>query len=431
VASSRRGPTSRIVGLLEDVADIADSVIVTIVLFGLTASVAQAQDRSWFEQETATGNWGGARERIVAAGITPRAGYATDLLANPVGGARQGFAYAGELEASLEFDLETLLGLKGSSFFIGAAWNSGQDLSERKIDNLFTVAQAFEGQSVRLAQMYFEQQLLDGALDLAIGRLSPGNDFATSELYGNYVSAGVNENPFSLSLNVESFSTDPVASWGFRAIVQPAERFYVAAGVYNADPKVGDDDENGVDFALNPQDGVLVIAEAGYRRNQETGATGLSGNFKIGGYHDSSDFGHFSDPDDQRKGNYGLYVLLDQMIYREGGAGSAQGLTPWAALTFAPIERVNTLPLFAAGGLVYQGLFPGRDDDATNLGLYYGRFSDDLPDQSFETVLEVNHRFQLAPWLYVTPDFQYVFRPGGSDKEPDAAVLGAEIGIDF
>jgi porin len=248
VASSRRGPTSRIVGLLEDVADIADSVVVTIVLFGLTASVAQAQDRSWFEQATATGNWGGARERIVAAGITPRAGYATDLLANPVGGARQGFAYAGELEASLEFDLEALLGLKGSSFFIGAAWNSGQDLSERKIDNLFTVAQAFEGQSVRLAQMYFEQQLLDGALDLAIGRLSTGNDFATSELYGNYVSAGVNENPFSLSLNVESFSTDPVASWGFRAIVEPAERFYVAAGVYNADPKVGDDDENGGRF---------------------------------------------------------------------------------------------------------------------------------------------------------------------------------------
>ena len=120
-----------------------------------------------------------------------------------------------------------------------------------------------------------------------------------------------------------------------------------------------------------------------------------------------------------------------QMVYREGGAGSGQGLTPWAALTFAPIERVNTLPLFAAGGLVYRGLVQGRDDDTTNLGVYYGAFSDDLPDQRFETVLEVNHRFQLTPWLYATPDFQYVFRPGGSDEEPDAAVLGAEIGVDF
>ena len=392
---------------------------------------AQAQEASWLEQETATGDWGGARTRLENAGITPSAGYTTDLLGNPVGGEKQGFEYAGELDASLEFDLETLLGLKGTAFHIGMAWNSGRDLSERKIDNLFTVSQVFEGQSVRLTQMYLKQGLFDGALELAIGRLSTGDDFATSELYENYVSGAINENPAGITENVESFSDDPIASWGVRAIVEPVERFYVATGVYNADPKVGDDDENGVDFVLNPQDGVLVIAEAGYRRNQEEGDTGLPGNFKIGGYYDSSDFESFSDPDDEREGNYGLYLLLDQMVYRDGGPGSEQGLTPWAALTFAPIERVNTLSLFAAGGLVYQGLLSGRDDDATSVGVYYGQFSDDLPDQRFETVVEVNHRFQLTPWLYVMPDFQYVFRPDGTDETDDAAVFGAEIGVDF
>jgi porin len=392
---------------------------------------AQAQDWSWFEQETATGDWGGARQRLVEAGITPQASYTTDLLANPIGGARRGFAYAGNLEASLEFELERLLGLTGSGFFIAASWASGRDLSERKIGNLFTVSQVFEGQSVRLAQMYFEQALLEERLSLAIGRLSTEEDFATSDPFENYVSAGVNGNPFSLPLNAPSFSTSPVASWGLRAIVEPSERVRLAAGVYNADPKVGDDDQNGVDFVLNPEDGVLVIAEAGYRHGQEDGDTGLPGNVKIGGYYDSSEFESFSDPDDERKGNYGLYALLDQMAYREGGPGSEEGLTPWVALTFASIERVNPLPFFAAGGLVYRGLFRGRDDDTTNLGVYYGRFSDDLPDQSFETVLEVNHRFQLAPWLYVAPDFQYVLRPNGSDDEPDAAVVGGEIGIDF
>ena len=78
-----------------------------VALFSLTAAAAQAQDRSWLEQASATGSWGGARERIVAAGITPAASYTTDLLANPVGGAKQGFAYAGQLEASLELNLET------------------------------------------------------------------------------------------------------------------------------------------------------------------------------------------------------------------------------------------------------------------------------------------------------------------------------------
>jgi porin len=414
-----------------DALALARTTIVAAALVGWSAIDARAQGGSWLGQDTATGNWGGARERLVAAGITPSASYATDLLANPVGGAGQGFEYAGELEGALEFDLERLLGLRGSSFLIAASWASGRDLSERRIGNLFTVAQAFEGQSVRLAQMYFEQELLEERLSLAVGRLSTGDDFATSELYDNYVNAAVNGNPSSLSQNAPSFSSDPVASWGVRAIAEASGRFRLAAGVYNADPKVGEDDENGVDFVLNPQDGVLAIAEASYRRNQEEDDTGLPGNVTIGGYYDSSDYESFSDPGDERRGNFGLYVLLDQMVHREGGAGSSEGLTPWAALTFAPIERVNTLPIFAAGGLVYQGLLPGRDDDTTNLGVYYAKLSDDLPDVSFETVAEVNHRFQLVPWLYLTPDFQYVFRPGGGGEEPDAAVLGAEIGIDF
>ena len=160
--------------------------------------------------------------------------------------------------------------------------------------------------------------------------------------------------------------------------MEPTEQLRLAAGVYNADPKVGEDDQNGVDFVLNPEDGVLVFAEAGYRNSQEDGDTGLPGEVTFGGYYDSSEFESFSDPGDERKGNYGLYALLDQMAYREGGAGSEQGLTPWVALTFAPIKGVNTLPFFAAGGLVYQGLFRGRDEDTTNLGVYYGNFSDDL-----------------------------------------------------
>jgi porin len=171
------------------------------------------------------------------------------------------------------------------------------------------------------------------------------------------------------------------------------------------------------------------MAEAGYQWNEAEDDTGLPGSATFGGYYDSSDFDSVDDSDEQRDGNYGFYLLLDQMVYREGGPdsakGSDQGLTPWAAFTLAPVERVNTIPFSASGGLVYQGLIPGRDDDLTALAVYYGKFSDRLQDQSAETVVEANHRLQLTPWLYVTPDFQYVIRPGGSDEEPDAAVFGA------
>jgi porin len=404
-------------------------------MFLASAARAEMDLGSWLAQDTVTGDWGGLRTRAEAAGLTVEGNYQTDLLANPIGGEQQGFAYDGLMEISLDFDLEKLAGLEGTSFFIAGYWASGDDLSDTKIGNLIDVSQVFDGRTVRLGQAYLEQKLFGDALDVAIGRLTTGDDFATSDLYDSYVSSGVNGSPFAIPENLPSFTTDSVAQWGVRAVLQPAEQIHLAAGVYNADPGVAKDGKHGVDFVLNLQDGVLAIAEAGYQWNQAEGDTGLPGNATIGGYYDSSDFDSFDESGKQRDGNYGFYLLLDQMVYREGGPdsdkGSDQGLTPWAAFTFTPLERVNTIPFSASGGLVYQGLISGRDDDLTALAVYYGKFSDKLQDQNAETVVEANHRFQLTPWLYVTPDFQYVIRPNGQSEIDDAAVFGGEIDIDF
>ena len=397
------------------------------------ASVARAETglASWLAQDTATGDWGGLRSRAKAAGLRVDGYYQTDLLANPTGGERQGFAYAGTMEVSLDVDLERIAGLEGTRFYIAGYWASGDDLSDTEVGNLIDVSQAFNGRTVGLAQMYVEQQLFEGRLAVALGRLSAGDDFATSNLYASYVSTGVNDNPFAISENIASFTADPVAQWGARAIVRPTRQIHLAAGVYNADPDAGKDGRHGVDFAFDPEDGVVAIAETGYQWNQADDATGMPGSVTFGGYLDSSDFEVLDGSGRARSGNYGFYLLLDQMAYREGGPGSDQGLTPWGAFTLAPDRKINTVPLSAAGGLVYAGLLPGRDDDLTALAVYYGAFSDRLRDQSAETVIEANHRFQLAPWLYVTPDFQYVIRPDGRSDIDDAAVLGGEIGIDF
>ncbi len=407
----------------------AEPVLIVLAVATVPTSGVRAEGalESWLGQSTATGDWGGLRDRAQEAGLTVEGNYQTDLLANPSGGESQGFAYAGVLETSLEFDLEKIAGLAGTSFFIAGYWGSGDDLSETEIGNLIGVSQVFDGRSVWLGQMYLEQALLGDTLEVAIGRITPGDDFATSELYEAYVSSGVNGNPFAISGNAPSFGTGPVAQWGVRALVQPTPQIHLRAGVYNADPEVGEDGEHGVDFRLNPEDGVLAIAEAGYAWD-----AGLPGSATFGGYFDSSDYDHL-DGSGSRDGNYGFYLLLDQMAYREAGAkqSSEQGLTPWIALTAAPDQKINTIPFSAAGGLVYRGLLPGRDDDLTAAAVYHGRFSDELQDRNAETVVEANHRFQLAPWLYVTPDFQYVIRPDGRSDIDDAVVLGGEISIDF
>ncbi|MEM7120243.1 MAG: carbohydrate porin [Pseudomonadota bacterium] len=400
----------------------------------INTATAIADDASastdWFKQDYATGDWGGARTDLANKGVTPELNYLADFMANPDGGMRQGEAYAAGLTGSVTFDMEKLIGANGLSLFVAGSWQQGRDLSGDYIGNIYPVAEAFNGDVVRLNQVYLEQSLWNDVVSVAVGRLSTGDDFAALDSFGNYVSGGINGNPGSIPVNAPSFTAAPFAQWGVRATGQVGSNIYISGGAYNADPTVQEDTKNGVDFRLNPDEGVLYLAEVGTGINQGDKEPGLPGNYAIGAYYDSSDYARLDNSAITKDRNYGFYAIGEQMVYREGGAGSDQGLTAWAALTGGPDQSVNTLPFGAFGGVYYQGLFPGRDQDITAFGLFYGSFSDDLPGQSYELVAEVNHRFQLAPWLYVTPDFQYIFNPNGGGI-PDAAVVGFEVSVDF
>jgi porin len=101
------------------------------------------------------------------------------------------------------------------------------------------------------------------------------------------------------------------------------------------------------------------------------------------------------------------------------------------ALLFAPQQRRNPMPFFVMGGLVYQGLVMGRDNDVTTFGVAYGKFSNELPNQGFELVLEWSHAFALTPCLTVQPDVQYVIHPGGDRDVSNALVLGVQLALKF
>jgi porin len=229
--------------------------------------------------------------------------------------------------------------------------------------------------------------------------------------------------------NLPAFSIIPVTTWGVRVKAQPLKTWSMMTGVYVSDPRLGRESAHGVDFRIRQDAGAFVITEIGYQHNQGQGATGLPGNYKLGGYYDSSRFAEFAGPPGTEvRGNYGMYILLDQMVYREGGVESTQGMIPFAALTYAPRDR-NTFPLFIMGGLVYRGLLPGRDEDTTAFGAAYGKFSNDLAGLAFELVLEWSHAFALTPWVTIQPDVQYILDPGGTGEIPDALVLGVQLGI--
>lgn len=409
-----------------------------------------------YNTNTMTGNWGGLRDELEAKGVTISSGFMADVFSNPIGGQYRGTAYTHSWGADLTVDLNKAAGLEGWKFHISGLWRMGRDLAADKIGNVFRPSCLYGHEQFRFYNLDVEKRMFNNMVSFKFGRMAPGDDFAQSPLYWLVVNNAIDGNPITLPINLP-FLTYPNAVWGMRARVDWTNIFSTTTGIYNGDANVQRDTMHGLDFSLNLNKGVLIAHEFAMKPNDFKGAEGLPGHYKIGAYYHTGTFDDlYKDvnggsyvvsglPQKTHRGNYGLYVHLDQMVYREGGPGTDRGFTPFIALTVAPPD-VNQFTLFVESGLVYKGLFPGRKNDATTLGFAYGKWSNTLANsqrdnrdingsslgpQIFEAMVEITHRFQLTPWCYFQPSVQYLINPGGRGDIADALAVGTRLGVTF
>lgn len=389
--------------------------------------------QNFWDRKYMTGNWGDVRHDLAKAGITIDSSFVTDMQGNPTGGKARGFAYVGSYGLSMNVDF-SIAGAKGLHLFTSACWRTGTNLSQRKIDNQFTVSQLYGSQTVKLDCLYLLQSLFDDRLVLKAGRVNAGDDFLCSPLYWQFVNNGFDGNPVSIFYNIP-FTAYPNPTWGALIEAVPWKRLSAKFGVYNANSKIQQNKYHGVNFTFSSTNGVVWITEWCALVNQEREDHGMPGNYKAGFFYLTGSEKKFSGGSE--KGDPGFYLLFDQMVYRRGGPGSDQGLTPFISLILQPKNR-NTMPFFVNGGLVFKGIFPQRPKDTASFGFIYGKFSSDLAEsqralgqegQTAETVLELDYWVQINPWFYIMPDLQYIIRPKGLNI-PNAFVVGVQIGLD-
>jgi porin len=386
------------------------------------------------ESSNLTGNWGGARKKLKKAGVDIDMSYANDLLGNPSGGQQHGFANAGSFDLALNLDLEKIATAKGLSLTSTFIFRSGNNLSE-KINNDLIVAELFTAETYQLSELYLKETLFDNALVMKAGRLSAGDDFLTSALYNNYVSLAINNNPIGIYFNSPFLSAIPYATWGAYLDFKPHPRLLMKWGVYNNNVDIFKNRYHGVNFTFHSTSGVTAGTEWVFLNNQRPQDRGFAGNYTVGWYYITGMTPKFAGGN--QRGNFAAYFQIDQMVIRRGGAGSSLGLTPFAALVFAPPNR-NQFPFFLLSGLVYKGMPGGRDDDSLNFGVAYGRYSSALRrserlagtrPQTSETALELNYTAQVNKWLILTPDVQYIINPKGLGTIQNALVIGMQIAI--
>jgi porin len=412
-------------------------------------------DPAWFHHKYMSGDWAGQRSTLATWGIVPTLTYVSNLLGNVSGGRSRKIAYDDNLGLDIDVDAEKLAYWHGLTVHVSGSFRSGRSLSKVAIGNTFPVSNLFGGETLRFYELYLEQSLYEGTVSVVIGRFGIGDEFVTSPLYSVFLNNAIDGNPLSIPLNIPAFSAQsyPVAQWAIRTKVQLSQAWSVMAGVSNGDRTLGRNRTHGLDFSLRSDSDIFAIGEIGYRYGAEDDATSLLGNYKFGGYYDA---GKFPDLYQDTQGgsyiasglppqvlhqNYGLYLLVDQQIFREDDEKHRQGLIPFAGVTFAP-ANINTFPFFFLAGMIYHGLFPGRDRDTAGLGLAYGQFSHDLQRsqrvsqptngvQSFEMITELTYQYEVTPHLIIQPDMQYIIRPSGTGRIPNALVIGVQVAVNF
>jgi len=404
---------------------------------------------SIWEQETLTGDWNGARTALKDKGIDNHAQLHRRDLRRALGRhqpPRQLRRQAGILGRyrpakadRLDRCDDAFHDLSDPQQRHNAAENVGSIADPSNIDALPTT---------RLFTAWFEQSFGEH-LAVRIGQLADDDEFIISPTAGGLINgtfgwAGI------LAANMTSGGPAyPLATPGVRLKVSALENLTLLAAVSPAirrpqlQRRAAAMQQIRHDLQLRRR--LAVDGRGAIRHQSGQGREGLAGVYKLGVWYATANFAdqHFglngggavvslADPAAavaQPRGNWGIYGVADQMVWR--GANSSLNLFLRAGAS--PSDR-NLLSFYIDGGAGLKGPLPGRADDVLTFGFAYAKISPEaaaldrdmlafagppFPIRDYEMVFELSYQAQLAPWWIVQPDLQWIVHPGGNMSDPN------------
>jgi porin len=379
-----------------------------------------------------------ARSGAAQEGITFAGEYTGEVFGNIGGGIKTGATYDGLLKLALQIDLGRMAGWNGATIYGSMLYPHGQGLTDQFTGDFNRLSSIDAYDSVRLFELWFQQQLWGGQFSIRIGQMSADSEFFQPETSSLFINSCFGTFPtisFGTALPIY-----PVGGLGLRVDYRPTSSITFRAAFFDSSPGNQNlDDKHGTLFHLNPNGGVLLIAEAAYHINPTKTNRGFSGIYTLGGYYDSKRFtGSFVQP--KHSANGGLYAIADQVVYRAepyvDEKSSSRGLSVFSSCAVAPGDR-NLVSFYLDGGLNYIGLVPGRENDISGLAVSYTKIGNDVVSNGtvvhsgHETVIEASYRIQLTEHLYLQPDVQCILHPGAFGERPNTLVGGLRFDFTF
>jgi porin len=420
----------------------------TMALGASSPTWAEDAPSNGVPEESIAKNWNDpVRAAFARYGVTYGINYTGEVYDTVSGGFSRGTTYNGLIEGVFDVDLQKLAGWKGLTFHTNVYYIHGEGPTAEHIGALFPVSNLEAEEAFRLDEIWFEQSFWDDKLKIRMGSLAADTEFFLSDTAGHFLNgtfgwAGI----FALD-QTGGGPAYPLASLGARVAYAPNDKLTILAAIFNGSPANPDADDpqqanrHGTEFRLG--DGALLMAEAQYKYK-----LGLEGTLKVGGWKQTNDdFHDYRAGIDNVRGNYGMYFIVDQQIWKGADDKSINAFVRYSG---SP-ERKNQMDDYVDTGIVFSGFVPGRAKDSFGAAFGYGHISDDFSAASptgplggevfptYESVLEVNYTAQIAPGFVIIPDFQYFWNPGGKVAESDtssrvidhAAVFGARTKISY
>jgi carbohydrate-selective porin OprB len=330
------------------------------------------------------------------------------------------------LDAFVTLDLGKLCVIPDAEVLLHLQSNWGNGINGRT-GSLFQVNDDADGDlGLHVAQLWYRQHFLDHRASLALGFLDfqtilDRNTFANSE-DKQFMNQALDNNPL-VPLNI---------GLGANLALKPFDWYTLNIGVGDAQSVLY---KPGFSTALHDENWWIAYVEQTVTVAVPSRRGPLEGNYRTGMIYDPRPRTDSTSPKDREtmKGHdYGLYISVDQEIYRESPEDD-QGLGIFGRFAYRTPET-NQFSRFWSGGVEYKGPIPSRDRDVLGLAFALQRVSDSYrrhrgPPFDQETIYELYYAIQVSPNVVFTLDSQYLDNPGGDHSESSAVVVGLRLRV--
>ena len=397
-------------------------------------------------------NASGVREQLADRGVTIATTYGA--LLSGVDGLRQGDTYSGNLNLEVSLDGQRLFGASGLTLFVeGLSIHGGQPSAI--LGDAQGVSNLSAPSKITLYEAWLQYNMFGGRFSVLVGRYDLNTEFYRLQSAGLFLNSSFGIGPeFSIS-GAEGPSIFPSTSLGVRLAFKPRTNLVVRGVILDGVPA---DRTDGSVGAFESGDGLLLVSEVAWLNrsasDDRTGklrfrigrASGLPpyANKVAGGvWYYTATFDDLNDVDAsgapiQHHGSAGAYVVGDATLLhsktdvkrRISGfvqAGLGDG-------------RVNRFGSYVGAGFVGTGPLATRSSDELGVAIAIARNGQGYldsrqrlgePTTTCETSIEVTYLAQIASWLAVQPDFQYVIHPNTDATLQDGRAFQFRFEVTF